>query len=178
MQQKIVFFGGPGTGKTTIINELKKLGYPCLDEISREITAKAQKEGISQLFLEDPLLFSSKLLEGREMQFKSANELNEPVVFFDRGLPEVFGYMDYLGTEYPDRFVEKSKAYRYQKVIHFPVWEKIYTTDDERYESLVEAQKIEKYLIDAYESLGYTVHSIPFGSIEQRTRYILNLIND
>ncbi len=178
MQQKIVFFGGPGTGKTTIINELKKMGYPCLDEISREITAKAQKEGITQLFLEDPLLFSSKLLEGRELQFKNANELKEPVVFFDRGLPEVFGYMNYLGTDYPELFIDKSKEHRYQNVIHFPVWEKIYITDDERYESLLEAQKIEKYLIDAYESLGYKVHSIPFGSIEQRTQYILNLIKN
>ena len=32
--------GAPGTGKTTIINQLKSLGYSCSNEISREIIAE------------------------------------------------------------------------------------------------------------------------------------------
>ena len=51
MQQKIVLIGGPGTGKSTIINEFVKRGYACMPEISREVIVKAQKEGIEQLFL-------------------------------------------------------------------------------------------------------------------------------
>ncbi|HEX5742987.1 MAG TPA: AAA family ATPase, partial [Flavobacteriaceae bacterium] len=38
MQNKIVITGGPGTGKSTLINELIKRGYNCLEEISRDIT--------------------------------------------------------------------------------------------------------------------------------------------
>ena len=30
-------YGAPGTGKTSIINELKKRGYECSEEISRNI---------------------------------------------------------------------------------------------------------------------------------------------
>ena len=55
MQQKIVITGGPGTGKTTLLHSLKKRGFHCMDEISREITLKARKNGIEHLFLKNPL---------------------------------------------------------------------------------------------------------------------------
>ena len=91
----IVLLGGPGTGKSTLINELVARGFCCYPEISRQVTMKAQEEGIEQLFLEQPLLFSQMLLEGRIEQYKNA--LNEPdnVVFIDRGIPDVVAYMDY-----------------------------------------------------------------------------------
>ena len=54
MQQKIVIIGGPGTGKSSILREFIKQGYECMPEISREVTLKAQKEGIDQLFLDQP----------------------------------------------------------------------------------------------------------------------------
>jgi len=104
--KKIVIAGGPGTGKTTIINELKKRGFICYDEISREITLQARKDGIEQLFLTEPLLFSEKLLEGRTKQFNDAAKEPEAVVFLDRGLPDVIAYMDYIGDKYPLPFIE------------------------------------------------------------------------
>ena len=62
MQKKIVLIGGPGTGKSAVLKQLKHSGFFCMEEISREITIKAQKEGIDQLFLTEPILFS-KLLQ-------------------------------------------------------------------------------------------------------------------
>jgi len=58
-----VITGGPGSGKTTLVKELEAKGFACLHEISRQIILEAQQQGIDQLFLEDPLLFSRKLLE-------------------------------------------------------------------------------------------------------------------
>ena len=71
VQKKIkVIIGGPGTGKTSIIDALKARGYCCYPEISREVTMEAKKQGIDQLFLEQPLLFSELLLEGRKKQYQ------------------------------------------------------------------------------------------------------------
>ena len=58
MPRKIVLTGGPGTGKSTIIEELTKRNYTCMPEISRQVTLKAQSKGINQLFLADPIYFS------------------------------------------------------------------------------------------------------------------------
>ena len=65
MVKKIIITGGPGTGKTSLIEELRKNDFKCFDEISREITLKYRKKGIEQLFLSDPNLFSQELLNGR-----------------------------------------------------------------------------------------------------------------
>ena len=105
MQQKIVLIGGPGTGKSSILREFIKRGYKCMPEISREVTLKAQKDGIDQLFLEQPLLFSQLLLEGREQQYIDAHQSDAEIIFFDRGIPDVHAYRNYLGSDFPDIFI-------------------------------------------------------------------------
>lgn len=173
-QQKIVLIGGPGTGKTSVLNDLKEKGFYCFEEVSREVTLKAQKQGIEQLFLTEPLLFSEMLLEGREMQYLEAEKKQDSIVFFDRGIPDVFAYLNYFHTKYPSMFIEKSYQYKYDCVFHFSPWKEIHTTDNERYESFEESKTIDTFLLKAYRSLGYNIISIPFGSIDDRTKFIIN----
>jgi predicted ATPase len=177
MQQKIVLIGGPGTGKTSIINALIKRDFYCMPEVSRDVILKAKKQGIEQLFLTEPLLFSKMLLEGRETQYNNATNLKEKIIFFDRGIPDVHAYMNYFNTTYPDYFIEKSIAYKYTKIYHFSPWEEIYTTDNERYESFEESVKIDAFLVEAYSALGYTLVKVPFGSVQERTNFIINSLS-
>lgn len=176
-QQKIVLIGGPGTGKTTVINALKNKGFYCFEEVSRAVTLKAQKDGIEQLFLTEPLLFSEMLLKGREEQFLNADKRKEQIVFFDRGIPDVHAYMNYFKTAYPDLYLEKSKAYKYTIIFHFSPWEEIHTTDNERYETFEESVKIDTFLIDAYTELGYNLINVPFGSVKERTDFIIKSLS-
>ena len=174
MQQKIALIGGPGAGKSSVLNELIKRNYYCMPEISREVTLKAQKDGIDQLFLTQPLLFSQLLLEGREQQFLDAHQSNNKVVFFDRGIPDVHAYMNYLKTEYPPIYKEKSKKHVYDKIFLFEPWKEIYVSDNERYESFEEAVIIDTFLKEAYLELGYEIITVPFGTIEERADFILH----
>ncbi|MBW2962796.1 AAA family ATPase [Mesonia aestuariivivens] len=169
---KIVILGGPGTGKSSVITELKNRGYPCFDEVSREIIQKAQKEGIDQLFLTEPLLFSEKLLEGRINQFKQAQKI-EKAVFIDRGIPDVTAYMDFKKEKYPLKFSKANIDYTYDQAFLLPVWPEIYKSDTERYENLEEAFLIEKELIKTYKNLGYHLIEVPKTNVKERTNFIL-----
>lgn len=174
--KKIVLIGGPGTGKSTVLNELKNNGYYCFDEVSREITQKAQKDGIDQLFLEDPLLFSKLLLEGREQQYLQSENKDEEFIFFDRGIPDVHAYLDFFKSSYPQIFLEKSMKYRYYLVFHFSPWKQIHETDNERYENFQETVLIDQFLLKTYKKLQYKIINVPFGSVPERVKFIINAL--
>jgi len=174
---RIVLTGAPGTGKSTVIQELEKRNKFCMHEVSREVTLEARENGTEQLFLTQPLLFSDLLLKGRVNQFDKATNLMEKFVFFDRGIPDVHAYMNYIGLDYPEKYEKISNEKRYDFVFLMPPWEEIYITDSERYESFEQALAIHNHLLRAYESLGYTVVEVPKGTVAARTDYILRIIN-
>lgn len=172
--KRIVISGGPGSGKTTLVSELEQQGHPCMHEISRDVTRQAQQEGIEQLFLENPILFSQKLLEGRLKQFHEATNHAIPYLFYDRGMPDVTAYMDYINSHYPVNFSRTCMDHRYDTIFLLPPWEEIYHQDNERYESFEEAEKIYYYLRRGYRNYGYHVEEVPVGSVESRILYILS----
>ncbi len=176
MQQKIVITGGPGTGKTMIVNELVSRNHKCMKEISREITLKAREDGKKQLFLTEPLLFSQLLLEGRINQYIEANKYNKDYVFFDRGIPDVHSYMNFFSTDYPDIYIESSNKYRYTHIFLLPPWKAIYTPDNERYETYEQSLEIYQHLKIGYTNCGYKVIEVPYGTVTERTNFILNTL--
>jgi len=170
----IVITGGPGTGKTTIIDGLIEKGYMCFPEISREIITEARKQGIEQLFLEKPLLFSELLLEGRKKQFQKAEKHTNSILFLDRGIPDILAYMHYIGDSYPAFFDHASKEHEYSKVFVLPPWEDIYESDEARYENFEQAKLIFNHLLETYQNYGYHLIEVPRGTVEERIKYILS----
>jgi predicted ATPase len=170
----ILLIGGPSTGKSTTILHLEKMGYTCLPEISREVTIEAKRQGIEQLFVSEPLLFSEKLLEGRIKQHQTAASNEPKLTFIDRGVPDVLAYLKFSAEAISDKFTAACEKYRYTKVFFFPIWDEIYEQDSERYESILEAKKIEKQLIATYHELGYTLIEVPKDSVEKRGEFILS----
>ncbi|MFT4683744.1 MAG: putative ATPase [Urechidicola sp.] len=181
MQQKIVITGGPGTGKTSIIKELEKRNYFCYHEVIRELTLEAKKEGsLTDLStnpiakVDDSLGFNLKILNGRINQFKDSYNLKDNVIFFDRGIADVLGYMDYFKQSYDDVFIKPCEENKYTKIIVLPPWEDIYISDGERFESYKEAVEIHIALENIYKKFEYEILVVPFGTIEERTSFILD----
>lgn len=173
----VVIIGGPGTGKTTIIDELINRGYCCYPEVSRQVTAEAQRQGIAQLFLENPLLFSELLLEGRKKQFLSAQDEPHDLVFIDRGLPDVLAYMHYIGDPYPAGFDQACREHIYSRIFVLPPWEEIYVSDAERYENFEQAKLIYGHLAETYRGYGYDLIEVPKGSVSERIDFILSQLS-
>ncbi len=176
MTKKVVITGGPSTGKSTIINELAKRGFACLEEISREVILEAKKKGIDQLFLEDPVLFSEMLLKGRQEQYNKALTFTTEVTFFDRGIPDIVAYMDFIGDTYPKHFTEACNKAVYDAVFILKPWKEIYTVDNERYETFEQAVKIHDNLVNTYKNYNYTLIDVPFDTVENRTDFILKVL--
>lgn len=170
----ILFIGGPGSGKTSVIEALARKGYICYPEVSRQVTLEAQKAGIDQLFLKEPLLFSELLLKGRIEQFENAMKEEVPYVFIDRGIPDVLAYMHYIGDPYPSFFDEACRNYIYNKIFLLPPWEEIYVSDNERYENFEQARLIHNHLVETYEKYGYELCEVPKADLETRIAFVLN----
>ena len=173
----IVIIGGPGTGKSTIIDGLVDKGFCCYPEISRQVTLEAKKQGIEQLFLENPLLFSELLLEGRKKQFKSALEEPHDVVFIDRGIPDVLAYMHYIGDSYPTHFDLACRENLYSKIFILPPWQEIYVSDEARYENFEQAKLIYDHLTETYQNYGYELVEVPKDTLDNRILFILDEIS-
>ena len=138
---------------------------------------QARKDGIEQLFLTEPLLFSEKLLEGRTKQFNDATKETEDIVFLDRGIPDSIAYMDYIGDTYPTHFEKACETNKYDYIYILAPWQEIFTSDSERYENFEEAIEIHKHLLETYKRFGYNLIDVPFGNVETRVDFILESLN-
>lgn len=174
---KVVITGGPSTGKSSIINNLTQKGYTCFEEISRQLIVDAKKEGIDQLFLTNPLLFSERLLESRKQQYQAACNTKNRVVFLDRGIPDILAYLDFIETAFPQKLIDACKQNRYDYVFILKPWKTIHTTDNERYETFSQALEIHNHLINTYKKYNYTLIDVPFNTVENRTNFILKTLN-
>lgn len=167
---RICITGGPGSGKTSVIDALAARGYTTLPEVSRQIIAEARATGVAQPFLDDAKAFSLKLLNGRIDQHALAAG---GMTFFDRGIPDVIAYHHYLGEEVDSAFAKAAQQYCYNHVFLLPPWQEIYVQDTERYESYEQAVQIYQSILHTYKDYGYQPVIIQKGSVQDRVNRIL-----
>ncbi|WP_419211360.1 AAA family ATPase [Maribacter sp. X9] len=184
-KKRIVITGGPGTGKTVLISSLEENGFYCFHEVIRTMTLEALngKEFTDELvnpiaFVNDSKSFNDQLLNARLNHFIEAQALEEKHVFYDRGLPDVLAYMDYFKQSYDQGFIDICTENRYDEVLILPPWEAIYVQDNERMEDFKQSCDIHDHLEAKYTELGYNPIEVPFGPIEERMRFVLQLIDE
>lgn len=173
---KIIITGGPGFGKSSIINKLEELGYRVFHEISREIIQEEQKNGGTRLPWLDHHAFNDAVFEGRKKQYDLATTPGE-IYFFDRGLPDSLAYLLADEKEVPEEHFRETRKRPYYPVVFLtPPWKDIYQKDNERWEEYHYAIKVHDNIRAFYGSFGYTLVDIPFDSVENRVDFILNYL--
>jgi len=171
---RIVFTGGPGSGKTVIIEKLQKVGYKVIDEPARAIISHYEKhtpELHPKLSKENVKIFK-EALEKRSTEDYEKNEYG----FFDRSAIDEIGYRYHAKIKISESLHDFAKNNKYDMVFFFPFWKEIYKNDNIRHESSKVAHEISKYVLQAYLNYGYDPLIVPKISIEHRLDYILKNI--
>ncbi|KTD58885.1 AAA family ATPase [Legionella shakespearei] len=174
MNQRYLLTGPPGSGKTSILTELLKRGFPIIDEPARGILAQQRLIEGEGVYDKNPFLFKELMLS--RMLYDHDSVPTDEVTFFDRGLPDLIAYSQCFHLEIGSE-LKASRIYRYNPTVFFaPAWEQIYSNDAERRLTFNESLLFEQDLRQAYTDLGYQLINIPLLPVSERVSFIVNSI--
>jgi predicted ATPase len=168
-----VITGGPGSGKTSLIEALRSRGYACSVEAGRAIIQDQVAIDGRALPWRDPLLFAELMLSMDMRSYRLA-EQNAGPVFFDRGVPDVVGYLRLINIPVPEHMHNAARLFPYnRKVLIAPPWREIFRQDHERKQDFDEAVRTYDALAETYMSYHYELIELPRVSIDERVRFVL-----
>lgn len=175
MNLSYIFTGGPGSGKSSVLEALASLGYAVVPEAGRAIIQQQiQNQGEvlpwknKQLFFEQ--MFNQSLFDYQQIP-------SDRLTFFDRGLLDSIGYahLEKLNVTANQRALARETSYA-KTVFIFPPWEAIYQQDTERKQTVEIAVETYKIMQHTYELFGYQLIEIPCVSIEKRVEFIVEYL--
>lgn len=167
----VVITGGPGAGKTTLIDSLADHGFTTVNESGRAVLQS--KDGM-KLRDEDPLGFALAMLDHDKASFDRAAETNERYAF-DRGFPDIVGYLNLMGIDTPKRLRTTCDLERYSgPIFAAPPWQDIYQNDAERTQSFETARATYDAVTDAWRKCGYKLIVLPLAPVDKRIDFMLD----
>jgi predicted ATPase len=95
-----------------------------------------------------------------------------PVVF-DRGIPDVIGYLRLCRLPVPPALWRAAELYRYARQVFIaPYWPGIFVQDAERRQTPAEALATGDMMAETYRALGYEPVPLPLAPIAERVRFV------
>lgn len=164
-----VLTGAPGAGKTTLLGAAAAAGYRTSPEVARTLL---QAPGGMELRASDPLGFAEAMAQAHIREFELHADGAGPVIF-DRGLPDVVGFLDVSGLAVPKAVDAACRSLRYAgPVLRAPAWADIYAQDAERIQTLDEAVASDEAVTAAWQSYGYSVTDLPLIGVAERLAFL------
>jgi predicted ATPase len=168
-----VLSGGPGTGKTTLLNELKKF-YPVLEEAARfvgdnhpDFIGKSIKEIGMEKFQLEIFNFQKKQL--------SHLDKKEKIIFTDRSVIDTIAYYKIHNLPIPKEVAEFANSFRYTGIFILDFL-KNYKQDSLRQETKSEQEKIHNLIIKTYKEFGYAPIIVPDIGLKNRLDFVLKRV--
>lgn len=174
--RRIVLTGGPGSGKTTLLEALAAAGHATSPEAGRTIIRRQQAIYGEALPWKDRALFAELMLDRELEAHARAGDADGPV-FFDRGVPDVVGYLSLCGLPVPAHMERAAQDIRYdRRVFIAPVWPEIFGQDAERKQDLDEARRTFDAMAETYPRFGYELIELPRAPVAERLDFVLTTL--
>lgn len=172
-----VITGGPGAGKTTLINELKRRSFVVIPEVARKIITEQKLLNGEAMPWKNKELYQSLMFHRSIEGFDHAEKKysKDIPVFFDRGFLDTLGYATLIGSGVNEQMKCFADNWRYnQRVFMLPPWKEIYHSDTERRQDWDEAVSTFDMLKKTYQTYGYETVDIPKTTVSERANLVLN----
>jgi predicted ATPase len=176
IDRMFIITGGPGSGKTTLIEALAAHGFSHMPEAGRSIIQDQMAIGGTALPWSDRAAFAELMLSWEMRSYRLAQGIPGPVIF-DRGIPDVVGYLNLSGLPVPLHIKEAARKFRYhRRVFIAPPWPAIFAQDAERKQSIEEADATYRAMVEVYSGLGYELLPLPLATVEERVQFVRKII--
>jgi predicted ATPase len=147
-----------------------------MPEAGRAIIREQVAAGGSALPWADRQAFAELMLAFEIRSYRAAAGLTQPVVF-DRGVPDVAGYLKVCGLPVPAHIEQAARDFRYHcKVFIAPPWPEIFANDAERKQSPEEAEATYRAMAEVYSALGYELIELPRVPLAERIAFLCGAI--
>lgn len=167
-----IITGGPGSGKSSVIDALAAKGFQHMPEAGRAIIQDQVEMGGAALPWADRSAFAALMVAWEMRSYREAAALPGSV-FFDRGVPDVIGYLQLCGLPVPDYIIRAAQIRRYNKYVFIaPHWPEIFVPDAERKQTISEAEATLHMMVETYTALGYELVPLPFAPVAERVKFI------
>jgi predicted ATPase len=171
-----VITGGPGSGKSSLVDALSQRGICTMPEAGRAIIQDQVAIGGEALPWSDRRAFAELMLSWEMRSYREALRVNGPVIF-DRGIPDVLGYLRLSNLSIPSHVERAAQMFRYHRRVFIALpWPEIFKLDAERKQSFAEARATYEAMIETYSRLGYDLTQLPLDSVQERVRFVLAAI--
>lgn len=168
-----VLTGGPGSGKSSLVDALQRAGFGRSIEAGRGIIQAQVAIGGRAVPWTDPILFAELMLSWEIRSYQMAQQETGPV-FFDRGVPDVLGYLHLMKLPVPDHVKKAAEIFRYnRRVFMAPPWQEIFQQDRERKQDFDEAIRTYEALVTTYTALRYELVELPRVPLAERVHFVL-----
>ncbi len=117
-----VVTGGPGSRKRTLMDALEQAGFARSEKAGRGVVQDHVAVGGHSLPWADQIAFAELMLSCEMRSYHLARYVSRPV-FFDRGVPDVLGYLRLINQPVPAHVDKAAQMFRYnRRVFVAPPW--------------------------------------------------------